>query len=198
MLKYLRVMKMTDNLYELEKACLQCDKCPLAKTRTNLVFGTGVENAKIMFVGEGPGEQEDLQGKPFVGKSGQLLDKYLSLIDLDREKNIYIANMVKCRPPQNRDPKQEETELCLPWLRSQVKVIKPQIVVCLGRIAAQRLISPDFKVTRQHGEFIKKGSILFMGTFHPAALLRNPAQKADALSDFQNLRMIIQSLDIEI
>lgn len=198
MLKYFRVMKMTDNLYELEKACLQCDKCPLAKTRTNLVFGTGVENAKIMFVGEGPGEQEDLQGKPFVGKSGQLLDKYLSLIDLDREKNIYIANMVKCRPPQNRDPKQEETELCLPWLRSQVKIIKPQIVVCLGRIAAQRLISPDFKVTRQHGEFIKKGSILFMGTFHPAALLRNPAQKADALSDFQNLRMIIQSLDIEI
>ena len=189
---------MAENLSELQSLCMECGKCPLGKTRTNLVFGTGVENAKIMFIGEGPGEQEDLQGKPFVGKSGQLLDRYLSLIDLDRNKNIYIANMVKCRPPQNRDPKPEETEMCLPWLRNQVKIIKPQIVVCLGRIAAQRLISPDFRVTRQHGEFIAKGSMLFMGTFHPAALLRNPAQKADALSDFQNLRAKIEELGIEI
>ncbi len=180
--------KMEHDLAALERACGQCEQCPLCTGRTNLVFGTGVPDAKIMFVGEGPGMQEDLQGKPFVGKSGQLLDQYLSLIDLDREKNIYIANMVKCRPPQNRDPKPEETEACLPWLRSQVKLIRPQLIVCLGRIAAQRLISPDFRVTKQHGEMIAKGQMTFMGTFHPAALLRNPAQKADALADFQKIR----------
>lgn len=189
---------MDNKLSELETSCLSCKKCPLGATRTNLVFGVGNTNAKIMFVGEGPGEQEDLQGEPFVGKSGQLLDKYLSLVGLDRKKNIYIANMVKCRPPHNRDPKPEETEICLPWLRGQVKQIRPLIIVCLGRIAAQRLISPDFRVTRQHGEFIQKGSILFMGTFHPAALLRNPAQKADALSDFQALRKKIMEMGIEI
>lgn len=182
------VIAMETNLQTLEAQCQSCQNCPLGKTRTNLVFGVGVPNAKVMFVGEGPGAQEDAQGKPFVGLSGQLLDKYLNLIDLDRSKNIYIGNMVKCRPPLNRDPKQEETEACLPWLRKQVKALQPRIIVCLGRIAAQRLISPDFRVTRQHGEFIEKGGILMMGTFHPAALLRNPAQKADALSDFQALR----------
>ena len=182
------VIAMETNLQTLEAQCQSCQNCPLGKTRTNLVFGVGVPNAKVMFVGEGPGAQEDAQGKPFVGLSGQLLDKYLNLIDLDRSKNIYIGNMVKCRPPLNRDPKQEETEACLPWLRKQVKALQPRIIVCLGRIAAQRLISPDFRVTRQHGEFIEKGGILMMGTFHPASLLRNPAQKADALADFQALR----------
>ncbi len=182
------VIAMETNLQTLEAQCQSCQNCPLGKTRTNLVFGVGVPNAKVMFVGEGPGAQEDAQGKPFVGLSGQLLDKYLNLIDLDRNKNIYIGNMVKCRPPLNRDPKQEETEACLPWLRKQVKALQPRIIVCLGRIAAQRLISTDFRVTRQHGEFIEKGGILMMGTFHPAALLRNPSQKADALADFQTLR----------
>ena len=190
------VIKMETTLEALETACQSCLNCPLGKTRTNLVFGVGVPNAKVMFVGEGPGAQEDAQGKPFVGQSGQLLDKYLNLIDLDREKNIYIGNMVKCRPPQNRDPKPEETEACLPWLRKQVKALRPQIIVCLGRIAAQRLISADFRVTRQHGQFIEKGGILFMGTFHPAALLRNPAQKADALSDFQALRAKMEELGL--
>lgn len=190
------VIKMETTLEALETACQSCLNCPLGKTRTNLVFGVGVPNAKVMFVGEGPGAQEDAQGKPFVGQSGQLLDKYLNLIDLDREKNIYIGNMVKCRPPQNRDPKPEETEACLPWLRKQVKALRPQIIVCLGRIAAQRLISADFRVTRQHGQFIEKSGILFMGTFHPAALLRNPAQKADALSDFQALRAKMEELGL--
>ena len=190
------VIKMETTLEALETACQSCLNCPLGKTRTNLVFGVGVPNAKVMFVGEGPGAQEDAQGKPFVGQSGQLLDKYLNLIDLDREKNIYIGNMVKCRPPQNRDPKPEETEDCLRWLRKQVKALRPQIIVCLGRIAAQRLISADFRVTRQHGQFIEKGGILFMGTFHPAALLRNPAQKADALSDFQALRAKMEELGL--
>ena len=183
---------------ELKKDCFTCGKCALGNTRTNLVFGVGNENADIMFVGEGPGENEDLQGEPFVGKAGQLLDKYLAVIDLDRKKNIYIANIIKCRPPQNRDPLPEEQEACIDWLRAQTRLIKPKIIVCLGRIAAQRLISPDFRVTRQHGEFIKKGGILFMGTFHPAALLRNPANKPDALADFQALRERIKELGIEI
>lgn len=172
--------------------------CTLGETRTKLVFGVGNEHADIMFVGEVPGENEDKIGEPFVGKAGQLLDKYLEVIDLDRKKNIYIANMVKCRPPQNRDPLPDEEEACIIWLREQMRFIKPKIIVCLGRISAQRLITPDFKVTRQHGEFIKKGNTLFMGTFHPAALLRNPAQKPDALSDFQALRDKINELGIEI
>ena len=189
---------MPETLEELERLCENCQKCPLGKTRTNLVFGTGNKRARIMFVGEGPGEQEDIQGLPFVGKSGQLFDLYASLIDLDRGKNIYIANMVKCRPPHNRDPKPEETEMCLSYLRAQVKLIRPQIIVCLGRIAAQRLISPDFRVTRQHGEFFQKGGTYMMGTFHPAALLRDEGKKKDALSDFQRLREKIEELSINI
>ncbi len=182
----------------LKADCLECRNCSLAPTRTQVVFGVGNENADILFVGEGPGENEDLQGEPFVGKAGQLLDKYLAVIDLNRNKNIYIANIVKCRPPKNRDPLPEEQECCIEWLRNQTRLIKPKIIVCLGRIAAQKLISADFKVTKQHGEFIKKGNILFMGTFHPAALLRNPNNKPDALSDFQKLRDKIKELNIEI
>lgn len=189
---------MIEAMENLRNQCLGCNKCKLSATRTNVVFGVGNPEAKIMFVGEGPGENEDLQGEPFVGKAGQLLDKYLQVIGLSRDKNIYIANIVKCRPPQNRDPEQEEQDCCIEWLRAQTRIIKPQIIVCLGRIAAQKLISEDFKVTRQHGEFIKKGNILFMGTFHPAALLRNPANKPDTLSDFQSLRDKIKELKIEI
>ena len=182
----------------LKNECLNCQKCPLALTRTNVVFGHGNEKAKIMFVGEGPGEQEDLQGEPFVGKSGQLLDKYLKLMDMDRNKNVYIANIVKCRPPQNRDPNMQEQDMCIDYLREQVRIIKPQIIVCLGRIAAQKLISPDFRVTSQHGQFFKKGSIHFMGTFHPSALLRNETNKIPALSDFQALRDKAKELGIDL
>lgn len=185
-----------DSFEALKADCLKCEKCGLCATRTNVVFGTGRENARIMFVGEGPGENEDLQGEPFVGKAGQLLDKYLEVVGLSRKENVYIANIVKCRPPQNRDPEPAEQDACIDWLRAQTLLIKPAIIVCLGRIAAQKLISEDFRVTRQHGEFIKKGSILFMGTFHPAALLRNPANKADALSDFQALREKAKELGI--
>lgn len=187
-----------NSLSELKSQCLSCEKCKLCSTRTNVVFGVGNENADIIFVGEGPGENEDLQGEPFVGKAGQLLDKYLQVIGLDRKKNIYIANIVKCRPPQNRDPESSEQEICIEWLRAQTRLIKPKIIVCLGRISAQKLISEDFRVTKQHGEFIKKGNILFMGTYHPAALLRNPLNKPDALSDFQALRDKIKELNIEI
>ena len=191
------VATMSDSMQQLRAQCEECQNCPLGATRTNLVFGVGDPAAKVLFVGEGPGEQEDLQGEPFVGKSGQLLDRYLELIDRPRDGGgIYIANIVKCRPPHNRDPKPEESEQCLPWLRAQVRVLRPQIIVCLGRIAAQRLIDPDFRVTREHGVFREKGGILFMGTFHPAALLRNPAQKKDALSDFQALRDKMEALGL--
>lgn len=187
-----------ESFEQLTAECSKCRSCSLAQTRTNVVVGVGNENADIMFVGEGPGENEDLQGEPFVGKAGQLLDKYLEVIGLSRKKNVYIANIVKCRPPGNRDPEPVEQEACIEWLRCQTRLIKPKIIVCLGRIAAQKLISEDFKVTRQHGEFIKKGNLLFMGTFHPAALLRNPSNKPDALADFQNLRDKIKELNIEI
>ena len=175
-------------LEKLKAECLDCTKCPLRQGARQVVFGVGNGNARIMLVGEGPGEQEDIQGEPFVGKSGQLLDKYLELIGLDRKENIYIANIVKCRPENNRDPKEEEQDACIGWLRRQVREIKPLIIVCLGRIAAQKLISPDFRVTSQHGQFTEKGGILFMGTFHPSALLRYETNKPLALSDFQALR----------
>ena len=180
----------------LKEECLSCEKCALCSGRRNVVFGVGNPMSKVMFVGEGPGEQEDTEGEPFVGKSGQLLDKYLELMDLDRKENIYIANIVKCRPPQNRDPKPEEQDACIDYLRRQVKLIQPKIIVCLGRIAAQKLISPDFRVTSQHGQFIEKGGILFMGTFHPSALLRNESNKPEALRDFQALREKIKELGL--
>ena len=131
---------------------------------------------------------EITEALPFVGRGGQLLDKFLAAVDLDRKKNIYIANMVKCRPPQNRDPSPEEQNECIGWLREQTRLLRPKIIVCLGRISATRLISPDFKVTKQHGQFFDKNGTLMMGTFHPAALLRNPNQKPEALEDFIALR----------
>lgn len=173
---------------ELREDCVACRKCELCETRTNVVFGVGNENAEVLFVGEGPGENEDLQGEPFVGRGGKLLDKYLEAIDLSRKENIYIANIVKCRPPKNRDPKPEEQEACIDWLREQFRFIRPKIIVCLGRIAAQKMISPDFRVTKEHGIFYEKNGVLMMGTFHPAALLRNPNQKPAALEDFVALR----------
>ncbi len=179
---------MYENWEQLKNDCMGCAKCGLAATRTKLVFGVGNENAKVLFIGEGPGANEDLQGEPFVGRGGQLLDKFLAAVDLDRKKNIYIANMVKCRPPQNRDPLPEEQNECIGWLREQTRLLRPKIIVCLGRISATRLISPDFKVTKQHGQFIDKNGTLMMGTFHPAALLRNPNQKPAALEDFIALR----------
>ncbi|MBO5360023.1 MAG: uracil-DNA glycosylase [Clostridia bacterium] len=179
---------MYENWEQLRNDCMGCDKCELSRTRTKLVFGVGNENAKVLFIGEGPGANEDLQGEPFVGRGGQLLDKFLAAVDLDRKKNIYIANMVKCRPPQNRDPLPAEQDMCIGWLREQTRLLKPKIIVCLGRISATRIISPDFKVTKQHGQFIEKNGTLMMGTFHPAALLRNPNQKPAALEDFVALR----------
>ena len=185
-------------LDELEIKCKNCTKCDLCEGRTNLVFGVGKKDADIMLIGEGPGENEDLQGQPFVGRSGQLLDKFLASVDLSRDKNVYIANMVKCRPPKNRAPKPEEQDMCINWLREQFKIIKPKIIVCVGRISAQKLIDKNFKVTQQHGEFIDKNGTLFMGTYHPAAILRNPNNKEAAFGDWLALRDKINELGIEI
>ena len=179
---------MYNNFEELSKACASCTKCGLCETRHNVVVGVGNPDADVLFIGEGPGENEDLQGEPFVGRAGKLLDKMLLAVDLDRNKNIYIANIVKCRPPQNRDPKPEEQEMCIEWLRNQVRIIKPKIIVCLGRISAQKLIDPNLKITKEHGSFIQKGNFLMMPMFHPAAILRNPNQKPEAFDDFLKLR----------
>lgn len=167
---------------------MNCSKCELAGGRHNIVFGVGDPNAEVMFIGEGPGEQEDLTGEPFVGRAGKLLDKMLAVVDLDRTKNIYIANIVKCRPPKNRDPKPEEQELCINWLRNQTKLIRPKIIVCLGRIAAAKIIKPDIKITKEHGIFFERNGTLLMATLHPAALLRNPNNKPAAMEDYFKLR----------
>ena len=185
---------MYSNFDELRENCLNCRECGLCETRHNVVVGVGNPKASVMFIGEGPGENEDLQGEPFVGRGGKLLDKMLTAVDLDRKKNIYIANIVKCRPPHNRDPKPEEQEQCIRWLRNQVTLIKPKIIVCLGRISAQKLIKPDLKITKEHGMFYKKGNYLMMPMFHPAAILRNPNQKPDAFADFLTLQKKIMEI----
>ena len=184
-----------ENQYEvLHQECLSCQKCPLAQTRNHVVFGAGVSNAEVVFIGEGPGENEDLQGQPFVGRGGALLDKYLQAVDLSREKNIYITNMVKCRPPQNRDPQPDEVANCIGYLSRQLEIIRPKIIVCLGRIAANALIEKGFKVTKQHGQWFEKNGVFMMGTFHPAALLRNPHNKPDAFEDMLALQKKIREI----
>lgn len=179
---------MYDSWEALKSECLNCRKCQLCQTRTNVVFGYGNPNAEVMFVGEGPGEQEDLQGKPFVGRSGKLLDTMLEAVGLSREKNIYIGNIVKCRPPKNRDPLPEEQELCINWLRNQVAILKPKIIVAVGRISAMKIIDPNIKITKDHGKFYKKKKTWMMPTIHPAAILRNPNQKPLVEEDFKNLK----------
>lgn len=182
---------MSTQLEELAKLCASCQKCELGKTRTNLVFGVGNPNADLMFVGEAPGEQEDLTGTPFVGRAGQLLDKFLYAVDIKRE-DVYIANILKCRPPKNRDPLPAEEDACIGYLREQVKLIRPKVIVCLGRIAAMRLIKPDFKITQEHGQWFEKGNYLMTAVYHPAALLRDPRKKEDMLEDMKRIR---QKLD---
>ena len=179
---------------ELERAAGACRRCALCETRTNLVFGVGVRDARVMFVGEGPGENEDLQGEPFVGRGGQLLDVMMKIIDLDRHRNVYIANIVKCRPPKNRDPLGTEQEACIGWLRAQMELVKPKIVVCLGRIAAQVLIKPDFRISQEHGQFFDVNGTQFMALYHPAALLRDPRKKPDTFVDLKGLQEKIREL----
>ncbi|MBQ8930082.1 MAG: uracil-DNA glycosylase [Oscillospiraceae bacterium] len=179
---------------ELEKACLQCRKCALHETRTNVVFGVGKKDAEVMFIGEGPGENEDLQGEPFVGRGGQLLDQMLEIIDLDRKKNIYIANIVKCRPPKNRDPLNTEQEACTDWLRQQYALIRPKVVICLGRIAAMQIIKPDFKITKEHGLWFEKDGVFFTAIYHPAALLRDPGKRPETFVDLKTIQEKIREV----
>ena len=181
---------------ELYDACAACKKCSLCQSRTNCVFGTGNKNASLMFIGEAPGEQEDLSGTPFVGRAGQLLDKFLYAVDIDRN-DVYIANILKCRPPKNRDPLPAEEDACIDFLREQVRLIKPKIIVCLGRISAMRLIKPDFKITKEHGEWFEKGSLLITAVYHPAALLRDPRKKEEMLADMKRIKAKLDELEAE-
>ena len=178
---------------ELERRCMACQRCALADTRTNVVFGAGQKDAEIMFIGEGPGEQEDLTGRPFVGRAGQLLDDMLEMIDLRREK-VFIGNMVKCRPPGNRDPLNIEQEACIGYLRNQVALIRPKIIVCLGRISAMRFIRPDFKITKEHGLWFEKAGTWMMAMYHPSALLRDPRKRPEAFEDLKTLQAKIREV----
>lgn len=181
------------NLEELASACADCQRCALGETRTKLVFGVGNPNADLMFVGEAPGEQEDLTGTPFVGRAGQLLDKFLYAVDIER-RDVYIANILKCRPPKNRDPLPAEEDACIDYLREQVRLIQPKVIVCLGRISAMRLIKPDFKISVEHGTWFEKGGYLMTAVYHPAALLRDPRRREDMLRDMQAIKAKLDEL----
>lgn len=179
---------------ETEEKIANCRRCPLCESRTNTVPGVGNRNSIIMFVGEGPGYNEDMQGEPFVGAAGKLLDKMLLSIGIVR-KNVYITNVVKCRPPQNRDPLFEEQAACLPYLRAQFKLMRPKIIVCLGRIAAKALIREDFAITRQRGIWYDKKGTLFIATYHPSALLRDESKKKQAWEDLKIIREKLKEFD---
>ncbi len=177
----------------LREECMACRACVLSETRTNVVFGVGDPRAEVLFVGEGPGANEDKQGEPFVGAAGKLLDDMLTMIGLKRER-IYITNSVKCRPPGNRDPLHTEMDTCRGYLRRQIQMMQPKIIVCLGRISAMDLIREDLKITREHGQFYEKDGVQMVAMYHPAALLRDPGKKPDAFVDMKALRRKIQEL----
>lgn len=182
-----------DSWETLREECLNCKGCALASTRTNVVFGDGAQDAQILLIGEGPGQNEDEQGVPFVGRAGQLLDDMLAIIALDRTK-VYIANTVKCRPPQNRDPMAEEQTACRGWLRRQTELLRPKIIVCLGRIAAKELIQEDFKITAQHGTWLERGGIQMTAIYHPAALLRDESKRPETFEDLKSIQAKVREL----
>lgn len=177
----------------LQNTCLSCTRCGLCETRRNVVFGVGNRETDILFVGEGPGEQEDIQGVPFVGPAGQLLDDMLSIIDLDRTK-CYIANIVKCRPPRNRDPLETEQEACIGYLKQQIELISPKIIVCLGRIAAKALIREDYRITKEHGSWTQVDGVWMTAMYHPSALLRDVSKRPETFEDLLSIRRKIQEL----
>lgn len=185
------------NWDELQNQCSSCTRCGLCQTRTNVVFGVGRKDADILFVGEGPGEQEDLQGEPFVGAAGHLLDDMLSIIDLNR-KNSYIANIVKCRPPRNRDPEEGEQDACIEYLRNQVALVEPKVIVCLGRVAAKRLIDPDYRITREHGTWICRNGIWMTAIYHPSALLRDVSKRPETFEDLLEIRAKLREVRADI
>ena len=177
----------------LQKECLSCRACGLCETRTNVVFGVGRPDAEVLIIGEAPGANEDAQGEPFVGRAGKLLDDMLAMIGLNR-RNIYITNSVKCRPPENRDPLNTEKDACRGYLRQQMELMRPKIIVCLGRVSAMELIKEDFKITQEHGQFFEKDGVLMMALYHPAALLRDPHKKPDTFQDLKNLQAKIREI----
>ena len=183
---------------ELEECAAGCTRCGLCETRHNVVFGMGNREADVMFIGEGPGEQEDLTGLPFVGPAGKLLDDMLSIIDLDRNTNCYIANIVKCRPPRNRDPLETEQDACIDYLRQQVALVKPKIIVCLGRIAAKRLIDQEFRITRQHGQWTERNGVWMSAIYHPSALLRDVSKRPETFEDLLSIREKIKEVGAKI
>ena len=178
----------------LEEACRACQKCPLSATRHNVVFGVGPRTAEILLVGEGPGENEDRQGEPFVGRAGKLLDDMLEIIGLSRAKNVFIANIVKCRPPGNRDPEPSEQAACIGYLEEQIALLKPKLVICLGRIAAGVLIRPDYRITREHGQWTIRDGVRYTALYHPAALLRDPRKKPETFEDLMRIRETIREV----
>ena len=184
---------MADNWESLQRECMQCRACALAETRTNLVFGVGAQNAEILLVGEGPGQREDEQGIPFVGPAGQLLDDMLEIIGLDRTK-VYIANIVKCRPPNNRDPLNVEQDACIHWLRRQTALLRPKIIICLGRIAAKVIIKEDFKITREHGHWFERNGVQMTAIYHPSALLRDLSKRPETFEDLKSIQAKVREL----
>ena len=182
---------MYEKLEELKDVTTNCKKCKLCHTRQNVVFGVGNENADLMFIGERPGGDEDRLGEPFVGKAGQLMNKAFDVVGIKREE-VYIANIVKCRPPHNRDPEPDEIMACINYLRNQVIIIKPKIIVLLGRISLQNILGKEYKITASRGKWVEKKGILYMPTWHPAALLRDETKKIDFLTD---LKMVAERIN---
>ena len=182
---------MFNNWEELEAEAKQCTKCKLCKNRNNVVFGTGNKNATLMFIGEGPGADEDIQGIPFVGKAGKLMNLAFEAIGLKRE-DVYIANIVKCRPPSNRNPEDDEATACLDYLRNQVILVKPKIIVLLGSVALKNILGKEYGITASRGKWIEKRGILYMPTWHPAALLRDETKKIDFIKD---LKLVMKALE---
>ena len=182
---------MYETLEEIEYAVKQCNKCKLCKNRTNTVFGVGNPNAKIMFIGEGPGADEDLQGEPFVGKAGKLMNEAFKGLGIKREE-VHIANIVKCRPPNNRNPEKDEAIACMDYLRNQVMLIKPEIIVLLGSVALKNILGEEYGITKSRGKWIIKKDIKYMPTFHPAALLRDESKKIYFWND---LKLVMEEIN---
>ncbi len=182
---------MYETWEELEKSIIDCKKCKLCTNRKNIVFGQGNKNAKVMFIGEGPGADEDMQGIPFVGKAGKLMDEAFKGIGINRQ-DVYIANIVKCRPPSNRDPEEDEVDVCLNYLRNQVILIKPQIIVLLGRIALKNILGNEYNISTARGKWVEKKGIMYMPTWHPAALLRDENKKIDFWKDLKEVYNIVK------
>ena len=187
-------MSRTAILRQMQEELQQCRNCGLCEGRTQAVLGAGVPNSRIVIVGEGPGRNEDEQGKPFVGRSGQLLDQMLEQVGLSRNRNVFITNIVKCRPPHNRDPLQTEQDACIDWLRAQTRLLRPKIIVCLGRIAAMKLIREDFKISREHGQWEQKGGIWFTALYHPSALLRDETKRPETFRDLKSLQAKVREV----